>query len=40
MEVNMDYAFSKEVLLTYEKAIEKVTEELKKEDFGILTEIN
>lgn len=32
------YGFSKVVNLTYEKAIERVTEELKKEGFGILTE--
>lgn len=36
----MSYYFSKIVNLPYEKAIEKVTEELKKEGFGILTEID
>lgn len=36
----MSYAFSKKVDLTYDEAIEKVTEELKKEGFGILTEID
>ncbi|MDI6766550.1 MAG: DUF302 domain-containing protein [Bacteroidota bacterium] len=36
----MEYGFSKTVSLTYEKAIEKVTEELKKEGFGILTSID
>ena len=36
----MDYSFTKEVIITYEEAITKVTEELKKEGFGILTEIN
>jgi len=39
MENNI-YGFSKTVNLSYEKAIEKVTEELKKEGFGILTEID
>ena len=36
----MSYGFSKKVNLTYDEAIEKVTEELKKEGFGILTEID
>jgi uncharacterized protein (DUF302 family) len=36
----MQYGFSKTVDLTYEKAIEKVTEELKKEGFGVLTSID
>jgi len=36
----MSYYFSKKVNLTYDKAIETVTEELKKEGFGILTEID
>jgi uncharacterized protein (DUF302 family) len=35
-----DYALSKIVNLGYDKAIEKVTEELKKEGFGVLTEID
>ncbi len=34
------YAFTKKVDLDYEEAIKKVTEELKKEGFGILTEID
>ncbi len=34
------YAFTKTVDLSYEDAIEKVTEELQKEGFGILTEID
>lgn len=34
------YGFTKTIDLSYEKAIEKVTEELKKEGFGILTEID
>lgn len=36
----MQYGFSKTVDLPYEKAIEKVTEELKKEGFGVLTTID
>ncbi len=32
--------FSKTIALTYEQAIAKVTDELKKEGFGILTEID
>jgi uncharacterized protein (DUF302 family) len=36
----MSYHNSKTVNLTYEEAINKVTEELKKEGFGILTEID
>ena len=35
-----NYGFSKVVNLGYEEAIEKVTEELKKEGFGVLTEID
>jgi len=38
METN--YGFSKVVNLGYEEAIEKVTDELKKEGFGVLTEID
>jgi uncharacterized protein (DUF302 family) len=38
--VTMSYGFSKNVSLPYEKAIEKVTEELKKEGFGVLTTID
>ena len=34
------YSFSKVVDLSYEAAIEKVTEDLKEEGFGILTEID
>jgi uncharacterized protein (DUF302 family) len=34
------YGFKKELLLPYEEAVAKVTEALKKEGFGILTEIN
>jgi len=36
----MQYGMSKTVDLPYEKAIEKVTEELKKEEFGVLTTID
>jgi uncharacterized protein (DUF302 family) len=39
-ELKMNYGFSKTLNVTYEKAIEKVTEELKKEGFGILTSID
>lgn len=36
----MNYGLSKKVDLSYEDAIVKVTEELKKDGFGILTEID
>ncbi len=36
----MSYGISKIVDLTYEEAINKVTEELKKEGFGVLTTID
>ncbi len=36
----MNYGISKTVQLSYEQAIEKVTEELKKEGFGVLTTID
>ncbi|NOZ62540.1 MAG: DUF302 domain-containing protein [Calditrichaeota bacterium] len=36
----MSYYFSKQIDLSFEDAIDKVTEELKKEGFGILTEID
>lgn len=36
----MRYGTSKEVDLTYEQAVAKVTEELKKEGFGVLTTID
>ncbi len=36
----MDYHFSKSVAKSFNEAIEKVTEELQKEGFGILTEID
>jgi uncharacterized protein (DUF302 family) len=39
-EIIMEYYFTKEVNLNFEEAINKVTEELKKEGFGILTEID
>lgn len=34
------YGISKKVNLTYDEAVAKVTEELKKEGFGVLTEID
>jgi uncharacterized protein (DUF302 family) len=36
----MTYGFSKKVSLSFEQAIDKVTEELKKEGFGVLTSID
>jgi len=36
----MQYGFSKTVDMSYEQAIEKVTSELKKEGFGVLTFID
>ena len=36
----MQYGFSKAVDMAYEQAIEKVTAELKKEGFGVLTSID
>ena len=36
----MSYQISKVVDLSYDDALEKVTEELKKEGFGVLTEID
>lgn len=36
----MEYGFSRTVDLKYEQAVEKVTEELKKEGFGVLTTID
>lgn len=36
----MSYGISKTVTLPYQQAIEKVTEELKKEGFGVLTTID
>ncbi len=36
----MSYYFSKTVGLSFEDAVTKVTEELKKEGFGVLTEID
>ena len=38
--MNTPYGFSKVVNLGYDEAIEKVTDELKKEGFGVLTEID
>jgi uncharacterized protein (DUF302 family) len=36
----MDYGFSKTVSMSYNDAVEKVTSELKKEGFGVLTSID
>ncbi len=36
----MSYSISTEVDLSYDEALEKVTEELQKEGFGVLTEID
>jgi len=36
----MNYGITKTIELSYEQAIEKVTEELKKEGFGVLTTID
>ncbi|MBW4055598.1 MAG: DUF302 domain-containing protein [Proteobacteria bacterium] len=36
----MSYCFSKKVAFSFDEAIVRVTEELKKEGFGILTEID
>ncbi len=36
----MNYGFSKSIDLPFEQAIEKVTDELKKEGFGVLTSID
>ncbi len=36
----INYGFTKEVNVSFEKAVEAVTEELKKEGFGILTRID
>jgi uncharacterized protein (DUF302 family) len=37
---NMSYYFSKTLQTTFEDAVSRVTEELKKEGFGVLTEID
>jgi uncharacterized protein (DUF302 family) len=36
----MEYGFSKVLSIPFEQAVEKVTEELKKEGFGVLTTID
>jgi len=36
----MPYYFTKTISTTFDDAIKKITEELKKEGFGILTEID
>jgi uncharacterized protein (DUF302 family) len=40
MEKKMNYGNSKKVNYNFEEALTKVTEELKKEGFGVLTEID
>ena len=37
---NSNYGYSKKMTTTFEKVIEKTKEELKKEGFGVLTEID
>jgi len=39
-KINIKYGFSKKINLPFEEAVEKTIEELKKEGFGILTEID
>jgi uncharacterized protein (DUF302 family) len=39
-DISMSYGFSRSVSLSYERTVEKVTEELQKEGFGILTTID
>jgi len=38
--MNVDYRISKETTLSFQDTLTKVREELKKEGFGVLTEIN
>jgi uncharacterized protein (DUF302 family) len=40
MEVAMSYYFSKTLNVSFDEAVARVTEELKKESFGILTDID
>ncbi|MBI3611395.1 MAG: DUF302 domain-containing protein [Nitrospirae bacterium] len=40
MPASTNYSFSKTVAHSYEQAVARVTEELKKEGFGVLTEID
>jgi uncharacterized protein (DUF302 family) len=40
MEAGMSYYFSKTLNVSFEEAVAKVTEEMKKEGFGILTDID
>jgi uncharacterized protein (DUF302 family) len=40
MEADMSYYFSKTLNVSFEEAVAKVTEEMKKEGFGILTDID
>ncbi|MBY9021994.1 MAG: hypothetical protein KGD67_13145 [Candidatus Lokiarchaeota archaeon] len=36
----MDYKYKKKINLSFNEAVSRVKEELKKEGFGVLTEIN
>lgn len=40
MEKRQDYAFSKVLNTSYEEAVSRVTDALKEEGFGVLTEID
>ena len=39
-DITNEYSFGKQVSLTYEAAVEAITEALKEEGFGVLTEID
>jgi uncharacterized protein (DUF302 family) len=39
-EIQMKYYFNKSLAIPFDEAVSRVTEELKKEGFGILTEID
>jgi len=40
MEMNMTYHFTRDLEMEFDAAVRKVTDELKKEGFGVLTEID
>jgi uncharacterized protein (DUF302 family) len=40
MENEMSFSYRKEVTMSFEQALEKATQELQKEGFGVLTEID